>query len=150
MVSAGAQAMLLRLRVLVQAALEGARQGLKGWVEPQRAQRISLRQSCVTTPQLHPEVFPEGDARLQLLQGGRGSLLYEGGGRGKVEVSGLKGATLLSPPFTTMSSLRSWGRVSMCKNLMAIGGYKEAVYVARSGQCLERFPNSSAPGKGSS
>lgn len=38
----------------------------------------------------------------------------------------------------------------MCKNLMAAEGYRKAVYAARSGQYLERFPNSSAPGKGSS
>lgn len=89
MVSAGARATLLRLRTLVPAAPEGACQCLRGWVEPQRALRSSLGLSCVTTPQLRPQIFPEGAARLQFLPDGRGILLSEGGGRGEVEVSGI-------------------------------------------------------------
>lgn len=85
----GPRALLLRLRVLALATPEGARPGQEGWVEPQRAPRISLRQSSVTLSQLRPQVFPEQVSRLQLRPDGWGFLRSEGGGRGAVGASGI-------------------------------------------------------------
>lgn len=65
-------------------------------------------------------------------------------------VRDLKGRRYCLAQCTTMPSLLSWGLMNTCMNLTVTGGYRGAVYAARSGRCLERFPNSSTSGKGSS
>lgn len=62
-------------------------------------------------------------------------------------VKDLKGRRYCLAQCTTMPSLLFWGLMNKCMNLTVTGGYRGAVYAAR---CLERFPNSSTSGKGSS
>ncbi|CAK7292738.1 hypothetical protein VULLAG_LOCUS2837 [Vulpes lagopus] len=63
---------------------------------------------------------------------------------------GFKGATLLFGPVHNNAVFAVLGAMNACMNLTVTGGYRGAVYAARSGRCLERFPNSSTSGKGSS
>ena len=60
----------------------------------------------------------------------------------------LKGAAPLLSKSRAMFLLRSWGLMSICRDLMAAVGYKEAIYTAQSDWCVEHSPNSSSPGKG--